>query len=246
MLPINASNKSVTWESDKSEIASVVNGLVTGVGKGNATITVKTVDGEYTDTCDVNVTQESTAEEHQELEKITVDKSCYFDTGIVPNDNTRFILKVHPKYTQISGSWFFGVYSDSSKYILSVTDNWYCTRGSIESAPGNLVCQHSICTVSQKSEAPNTFIFNGTEASINDASGMNFNDHTAYICNVNNNGQPYTDAGFGGDLYFCQIFDGSNLIADFVPVKKTDGTLCLYDKISKNYRYNLGTGSISE
>lgn len=103
-----------------------------------------------------------------------------------------------------------------------------------------------ICTVSQKSEAPNTFIFNGTEVSINDASGMNFNDHTAYICNVNNNGQPYTDAGFGGDLYFCQIFDGSNLIADFVPVKKTDGTLCLYDKISKNYRYNLGTGSISE
>lgn len=246
VLPINASNKSVTWESDKSEIASVVNGLVTGVGQGNATITVKTVDGEYTDTCDVNVTQESTAEEHQELEKITVDKSCYFDTGIVPNDNTRFNLKVHPKDTQISGSWFFGVRSDLSKYTLSITDFWYCTRGSIESAAGKSAYWSDIWTVSQKSGMPNTFTFNGTDVSINDASGMDFNNHTAYICNVNNNGQPYTDAGFGGDLYFCQIFDGSNLIADFVPVKKTDGTLCLYDKISKNYRYNLGTGSISE
>lgn len=246
VLPSNASNKSVTWKSEKSEIASVVNGLVTGVGQGNTTITVKTVDGEHTDTCAVNVTQESTTEEHQELEKITVDKSCYFDTGIVPNDNTRFNLKVHSKLTQITGSWFFGVRSDLSKYTLSVTDNWYCTRGSIKSDPGTWAHRYDIWTVSQKSEAPNTFIFNGTEVSINDASGMNFNNHTAYICNVNNNGQPYTDAGFGGDLYFCQIFDGSNLIADFVPVKKTDGTLCLYDKISKNYRYNLGTGSISE
>ena len=246
VLPSNASNKSVTWKSEKSEIASVVNGLVTGVGKGNTTITVKTVDGEHTDTCNVNVTQESTTDEHQELEKITVDKSCYFDTGIVPNDNTRFNLKVHSKLTQITGSWFFGVRSDSSKYTLSVTDNWYCTRGSIKSAPGKIVHRYNIYTVSQKSGAPNTFIFNGMEVSINDASGMNFNNHTAYICNVNNNGQPYTDAGFGGDLYFCQIFNGNDLIADFVPVKKTDGTLCLYDKISKNYRYNLGTGSISE
>ena len=246
VLPSNASNKSVTWKSEKSEIASVINGLVTGVRQGNTTITVKTVDGEHTDTCNVNVTQESTTDEHQELEKITVDKSCYFDTGIVPNDNTRFNLKVHSKLTQITGSWFFGVRSDLSKYTLSVTDNWYCTRGSIKSAPGTLVHRYDIYTVSQKSGAPNTFIFNGMEVSINDASGMNFNNHTAYICNVNNNGQPYTDAGFGGDLYFCQIFDGSNLIADFVPVKKTDGTLCLYDKISKNYRYNLGTGSISE
>lgn len=246
VLPSNASNKSVTWKSEKSEIASVVNGLVTGVGQGNTTITVKTVDGEHTDTCDVNVTQESTAEEHQELEKITVDKSCYFDTGIVPNDDTRFNLKVHPKHTQISGSWFFGVRSALSKYTLSVTDNWYCTRGSIESAPGRSKCWLDICTVSQKSEAPNTFTFNGTDVSINDASGMDFNNHTAYICNVNNNGQPYTDAGFGGDLYFCQIFDGSNLIADFVPVKKTDGTLCLYDKIKHTYLYNLGTGKIAE
>lgn len=246
VLPINASNKSVTWKSEKSEIASVVNGLVTGVGQGNTTITVKTVDGEYTDTCDVNVTQGSTADEHQELEKITVDKSCYFDTGIVPNDNTRFNLKVHPKDTQLSGSWFFGVRSDLSKYTLSITDLWYCTRGSIKSAAGASVYWSDIWTVSQKSGAPNTFIFNGKDVSINDASGMDFNDYTAYICNVNNNGQPYTDAGFGGDFYFCQIFDGSNLIADFVPVKKTDGTLCLYDKISKNYRYNLGAGSISE
>lgn len=246
VLPINASNKSVTWKSEKSEIASVVNGLVTGVGQGNTTITVKTVDGEYTDTCDVNVTQESTTDEHQELEKITVDKSCYFDTGIVPNDNTRVNLKTHPKDTQLSGSWFFGVRSDLSKYTLSITDRWYCTRGSIGSAAGASDYWSDIWTVSQKSGEPNTFIFNGTDVSINDASGMDFNDYTAYICNVNNNGQPYTDAGFGGDFYFCQIFDGSNLIADFVPVKKTDGTLCLYDKISKIYRYNLGTGIISE
>ena len=54
--PSNASNKNVTWESNNTNVATVNNGVVTAVGVGNATITVKTADGNHTATCNVTVT----------------------------------------------------------------------------------------------------------------------------------------------------------------------------------------------
>ncbi len=55
--PANATNKSVTWESSNPDVATVVDGKVTAVKEGTATITVKTVDGGKTATCTVKVTQ---------------------------------------------------------------------------------------------------------------------------------------------------------------------------------------------
>src|SRR5699024_11714544 len=46
--PSNATNKKVTYESDSDEVATVnTSGLVTAIGEGKATITVKTVDGNH-------------------------------------------------------------------------------------------------------------------------------------------------------------------------------------------------------
>ncbi len=54
--PDNAANKNVNWSSSNESVATVdSSGLVTGVDLGNATITVTTVDGGYTDTCNVTV-----------------------------------------------------------------------------------------------------------------------------------------------------------------------------------------------
>jgi hypothetical protein len=54
--PTNASNSSVTWLSSNNSIASVSSsGLVTAASVGNATITVTTNDGGFTDNCVVNV-----------------------------------------------------------------------------------------------------------------------------------------------------------------------------------------------
>jgi len=57
VLPADADNKTVTWSSDKTSVATVdTNGKVTGVAAGTATITVKTTDGNKTATCTVTVT----------------------------------------------------------------------------------------------------------------------------------------------------------------------------------------------
>ena len=55
VLPADATNKAVIWSTSDASIATVNNGVVTGVAPGTATITVTTVDGGFTATCDVTV-----------------------------------------------------------------------------------------------------------------------------------------------------------------------------------------------
>ena len=55
VAPANATNQSVTWSSSNTAIATVTNGLVKGISQGQATITVKTDDGNKTATCTVTV-----------------------------------------------------------------------------------------------------------------------------------------------------------------------------------------------
>lgn len=57
VAPSNATDKSVTWTSSNTSVATVdSNGLVTAVSAGSATITVKTNDGNKTAACAVTVT----------------------------------------------------------------------------------------------------------------------------------------------------------------------------------------------
>jgi len=54
--PANASDKSRTWISSNPAVATVnANGLVTGIAEGTTTITVTTVDGGFTDQCEISV-----------------------------------------------------------------------------------------------------------------------------------------------------------------------------------------------
>jgi len=62
VIPITATNKSLTWISSNASIATVnSSGVVTGVTAGTVTITAKTVDGNYISTSTITVTQAVTS-----------------------------------------------------------------------------------------------------------------------------------------------------------------------------------------
>ena len=73
VLPSNATDKSISWSSSNSGVATVDNnGKVTAVAAGSAVITVTTTDGGKTATCTVTVTNPAVPVQSVSLDKTTL------------------------------------------------------------------------------------------------------------------------------------------------------------------------------
>jgi len=71
VAPNNATDQNVTWSTSNSSIATVSDGVVTGVSQGSATISVTTNDGGFSASCSVTVTKSSTATDETQFSLIT-------------------------------------------------------------------------------------------------------------------------------------------------------------------------------
>lgn len=60
ITPFDATNQEILWSTSNSSIATVKDGIVTAVGRGDATITVTTQDGNFKATCFIKVPVEIT------------------------------------------------------------------------------------------------------------------------------------------------------------------------------------------
>ena len=103
--PDNATNKKVTYESDDEAIAKVnASGLITAIGAGTATITVKTVDGNHTDTATVNVTKppEITTEEVTEKIDIVEYETIRNETENLPKGEEEVVQEGKDGYTEVT------------------------------------------------------------------------------------------------------------------------------------------------
>lgn len=110
VAPNNATDKSVTWSSSSPFIASVdANGEVTALDEGETTITVTTIDGGFSATCEVNVTPDT-------LASISIDsssKTSYF----VNEQFSKKDIKVLANYEHGSS-----MFIDSSECTFSISD----------------------------------------------------------------------------------------------------------------------------
>ncbi len=114
--PKNADNKEVIWKSSNTDVVTIDNnGVITAKGYGDAVITVTTVDGNYSDTCDVNVSEfiaytitykdgdNSYTEDYEEGDSVTwksdITKKGYTLVGWKYNDKE---YKLSDKFTMIN------------------------------------------------------------------------------------------------------------------------------------------------
>lgn len=135
----------------------------------------------------------------------------------------------------------FSARDDNYKYGYTVTDNFYAIRGSVSSAAKNTAFWEDVWTIKQNG-ANTTF---GSNSVTLDNAGNFALTSPFYIGCMSKNGKA-AGAGLKGKIYYSKIYSGSNLVADMIPVKKSDGTLCLYDKVRKKYIYKSGNGTVTE
>lgn len=234
--PGNATNKSVTWSANNSNV-SVSGGKVTAKTAGSAVVTVTTADGGYTAQCNVTV-NESTATDHTELASLSLDGNCYFDTEILPDQDTN----TKAKWNLQSGTTYIaGARDDNYKFGYTCTDNLYAVRGTVNSSAKSANYWNGDWIINQTGVS---YQFGDTTVATDAIDSFTLTS-PYYLGNMSKNGAP-AGTGVTGKIYYAQIYSGDTLQADMIPVKKSDGTLCLYDKVRKKYIYNAGTGTLKE
>lgn len=237
--PSDATNQSVNWSTNNSNV-TVSNGMVTGKTAGTSVVTVTTDDGGYTAQCTINVTENTIepGESHTELESLSVDGNCYFNTEILPDQNTNTETKLYIK----SGTMHIcGARDNNYKYGYTVTDNFYAVRGGVSSAAKSAPYWEDVWVIKQNRT---TATFGNNTVNLDEVGNFVLTS-PFYIGCMSKNGEA-AGAGLKGKIYYSKIYSGGNLVADMVPVKKSDGTLCLYDRIRNKYIYKSGTGMITE
>mgnify|MGYP000849272655 CR=1 FL=1 len=237
VLPSYATNQNVTWSVNNSNVI-VENGKIIGKEIGNVIVTVTTLDGNYAAQCSVTISKKSTTTNHTEITSLSLDGNCYFDTEILPDQNTNTEVSL---YVDAGTTYICGARDDKYKYGYTCTDNFYAVRGTIDSAAKPSAFWGGNWTIKQ-----NGTTFNFGSSSVDTDSIDSFSlTSPLYIGNMSKNG---TNAGTGlkGKIYYAKIYSGDVLISHLIPVKKDDGVLCLYDNVRNKYIYKLGSGSINE
>ncbi len=110
VVPTNATDRTVTWSSSNTNVATVSNGVVTTKAAGSATITVKTTDGNKTAACTVTVTASPIA-----VTGVTLNKQT---TNLVVGTTETLVASVAPtNATNKAVTW-----SSSNTNIVTVSN----------------------------------------------------------------------------------------------------------------------------
>ena len=101
--PTNATDKTVTWESSNTKVATIDNGTIKGVGVGTAKITVKSSNGK-TATCNVTVKEDKKINKFHFIKQsiktvnpsdaILLESNGHYamvDTGMLTTDDNKFV-----------------------------------------------------------------------------------------------------------------------------------------------------------
>ena len=173
---------------------------------------------------------------YTELEYIRGTGTQWINTKYVPTAETNFKLKIS---NVTSGDYaIFGQnnWSDNTRLLTSQSSSlkWY--YGS------------SNKTVTSSYSAVNTIeLYNNyikcNDTVVSDSTTKNSNveaSNTIKLFCVSNGQHISTHT-----LYYFQIYEGSTLVRNFIPVKNPLNEACLYETITSSYFFNSGTGSFT-
>lgn len=191
---------------------------------------------------------------YDELSCIQSNGTQYIDTGVKPNYKTR--LQMDFEYTgnlteRGEVQCLFGSRTDITNNVFGMWIN----RGYVFPHYGDITYDEEgtfVCN-GQSGNSPSTinrliYNFSGVGASVGPAScawsTTRRPNSQVSLClfAMNTNGQ-IDDRRASGKLYSCKIFESERLIRDFVPCRREDMAIGLYDLVEQKFYENRGSES---
>jgi len=163
----------------------------------------------------------------------------YIDTGIAPSNITPIAkLKFIPTQQYSSGNYgIFGCWGANNTrfqvFYNSIGIGTYVSK----SWQANTTYE-----VELNGKIPSATI-NGTVETTGYSNANGFSSDNMYLF-TRNNGDT-ADNGVPLKLYYCKIWNNDTLVRDFIPVLDNNGRPALYDNVSGQLFYNLGSGEFT-
>jgi hypothetical protein len=167
--------------------------------------------------------------------------SQYIDTGIVPTNHKLEIQFQFNNTTDNKAIFGSDVVQYSTTYF---SHKWYTYFNGKEASFSLPLSVTDLQTLIFNDEN-NKVTINGT-AYVDTGDTTNVTRSILLLTRVGVDGSH--DVGYtSAKIYYVKITDKSTgkLVRDMIPVKSPDGTICMYDKVSKTYFYNQGTGTFT-
>ena len=179
---------------------------------------------------------------YKRLEYIKSTGTQYIDTGFKPNQNTRVLCKAILEVISNTANWLYGArYSTSSKMFGFVAASMGYYRTYFGNTIGSFDASLNTTSPFILDQNKNVTTFNGSSSVTNTMATFSTPVNLALFA-ANTNG---TIAKGKASIYSCQIYDNGNLVRDFIPCQKPDGTVGLWDDVNSVFYGNAGTGTLT-
>lgn len=186
---------------------------------------------------------------------VTAFKQYYFDTEIIATQNTVVEVKYAAKLLHEYGYFLFGsrVSFDTSRFFCYLDSNsseggrniFAYGHGTAESDVGVLNDQIIICKYGSDGVVKMDENGNVLKTAYVSTSNDFTTSHSLLLCQCWSGNDVSQNRDFMGNIYYAKIYDGDNLVRDFLPCLDADGKPCFYDLIGRKPYYNQGSGSFT-
>lgn len=172
------------------------------------------------------------------LEYIESSGTQYIDTGLIMSTNMRIEMQYKLLAITVAQCIIGESVAGWNYYaagLSGIADRYGIDYGSTAIIRRNAATSDRVDTV-----VTNTSLQNGAYT---DTSTNVLRNNGGTLCLLHNGSYPNDRAS--ARIYYCKIYNNSTLVRDFIPVKDSDGIVCLFDKVSKQFFYNAGTGNFT-
>ena len=171
---------------------------------------------------------------YYELDYLQTSGSQYIDTGIIPTNHK---VEIKFKYLEaVNNTSLFGATS-TTYHLTWYSNRWYYACGNFEQNMSTTSCTTLQTVIFNNDNKKITM--NGVEYGVTNGTSSATINLLLFARTDNMTGK------VKAEFYYMKIYDRSTneLVRNFIPVKDINGVVCLYDKVTEQFFYNIGSGN---